>query len=167
MDPYYDVNYWLYTTGLYAASEVLEVQEGYAAPDTNSFVPINLMLNRPVLLSDGTLVGTEQTETGKLRHGNGDPESPDYNSRTDFCIKGNVTEVRIPWLLLNISKPNSKMRIANLYANDEITYEHISDIKFAIDGVKESYSWEEWVMPAYRERLKQSYYILQDYLANR
>lgn len=167
VDPYYDVNYWLYTTGLYASSEVLKVQEGYAAPDTNRFVPINLMLNRPVLLTDGTLVDTEQTETGKLRHGNADPKSPDYNSRADFCIKGNVTEVRIPWLLLNISKPNSKMRIANLYANDEITYEHISDIKFAIDGVKESYFWEEWVMPTYRERLKKSYYILQEYLANR
>ncbi|MCI9136483.1 MAG: family 2 glycosyl transferase [Lachnospiraceae bacterium] len=169
VDPYYDVNYWLYTTGLYADSEVLEIQEGYAAPDTNTFAPINLMLNRPVLLKDEneTLVGTEQVETGKLRYGNADPESPDYNSRADFCRKGDVVEVRLPWLLLNISKPNAKMRIANLYDHDEITYESINDIKFAIDGVSASYSWEGWVQPTYRERLKQSYYILQDYLSKR
>lgn len=167
IDPYYDVNYWLYTTGLYAESEILEVKEGYAEPDSNKFEPIYLMLNRPVLLTDGTLVETEQIETGKLRHGNADPEAQDYNSRADFCMKDQVTEIRLPWLLLNIPKPNVKMRIANLYANDEITYEAIDHINFAIGDESSPYLWEEWIMPAYRERLKQSYYILQDYLSKR
>lgn len=165
--PYYDVNYWLYTTGLYASSNVLDVQEGYAVPENHTFAPINLMLNRPVLLSDGTLVETEQIETGKLRHGNADPESPEFDSRADFCIKGDVTEIRLPWLLLNIPKPNVKMCIADLYAHDEITYEAISDITFMIDGAAGSYSWQEWFQPTYRERLKKSYYILQDYLSKR
>ncbi len=163
--PYYDVNYWLYTAGLYASNEVLKVQEGYSDAENNTFAPIYLMLNRPVLLTDGTLVETEQTETGKLRHGNADPLSSDYNSRADFCKKGSVTEVRLPWLLLNIAKPNVKMRIADLYANNEITYESINDIKFEIDGVQGAYAWDGWIQPAYRERLKQSYYILQDYLS--
>ena len=165
--PYYDVNYWLYTTGLYASSNVLDIQEGYAVPENNTFAPINLMLNRPVLLSDGTLVETEQIETGKLRHGNADPESPEFDSRADFCIKGDVTEIRLPWLLLNIPKPNVKMCIADLYAHDEITYEAISDITFMIDGVTGAYFWEEWNQPTYRERLKKSYYILQDYPSKR
>ncbi len=165
--PYYDVNYWLYTTGLHASSKILKVQKGYAEPDNHTFAPINLMLNRPVLLSDGTLVETEQVETGKLHHGNADPESPQFDSRADFCIKGDVTEIRIPWLLLNISKPNVKMCIADLYAHDEITYQAISDITFMIDGAAGSYSWKEWSQPTYRERLKKSYYILQDYLSKR
>ena len=60
--PYYDVNYWLYTTGLYASGSVLKEQEGYADPQNDTFAPIYLMLNRPVLLSDGTLVETEQID---------------------------------------------------------------------------------------------------------
>ncbi len=162
--PYYDVNYWLYTTGLYASNEVLKAQEGYADAGNHAFAPIYLMLNRPVLLTDGTLVETEQVETGRLRHGNADPQSPKYNSRADFCINGNVTEVRLPWLLLNIAKPNEKMRIADLYANDEITYEPIREIRFVLDGESGSYTWDSWEQPAYRERLKQSYYILKEYL---
>lgn len=167
VDPYYDVNYWLYTAGTYSDSKVLEIQEGYADKNTNRFEPINLMLNRPVLLTDGTLVGTEQIETGKLRHGNADPESSDYNSRADFCIKGDVTEIRVPWLLLNIPAPNQKKRIANLYEHDEITFEPISGITFAVDGANGAYSWDGWDLPTYRERLKQSYYIVQEYLSNR
>ncbi len=106
-------------------------------------------------------------ETGKLRHGNADPQSPQYDSRADFCIKEDVTEVRLPWLLLNIPKPNVKMCIANLYAHQEITYEVMDHIIFSIDGVSGFYSWEPWELPTYRERLKKSYYILQDYLSKR
>lgn len=167
IDPYYDVNYWLYTIGTYSKSKVLELKEGYADKGTNRFEPINLMLNRPVLLKDGTLVGTEQVETGKLRHGNADPESKDFNSRADFCIQGDVVEIRLPWLLLNIPAPNQKKRIADLYAHDEITFEPIEDITFAVDGVSGVYSWDGWDLPAYRERLKQSYYIVQEYLSKR
>lgn len=165
VDPYYDVNYWLYTTGTYSTSKVLEVQEGYADKNSSRFEPINLMLNRPVVLTDGTQVGTEQIETGKLRHGNANPQSNKYNSRADFCIKGDITEIRLPWLLLNIPAPNRKLRIADLYAHDEITFEPISGIIFAVDGVSGVYSWDEWELPTYRERLKQSYYIVQEYLA--
>ena len=125
------------------------------------------MLNRPMMLSDGTLVETEQIETGKLRHGITDPESKEFDSRADFCINGDVTEIRLPWLLLNISKPNVKMCIADLYANDEITYQAMDDITFSINNVSGSYSWDEWELPTYRERLKKSYYILQDYLSKR
>ncbi len=165
--PYYDVNYWLYTEGIYGKNQILEEREGYAAPENNTFVPIQLMLNRPLQLPDGTKVETELVETGKLRHGNADPQSPQYDSRADFCIKEDVTEVRLPWLLLNIPKPNVKMCIANLYAHQEITYEVMDHIIFSIDGVSGFYSWEPWELPTYRERLKKSYYILQDYLSKR
>ena len=167
VDPYYDVNYWLYASGLYADKGVLERKEGYAEPDNGQFAPIYLMLNRPLLLKDGTLMPTEQIETGKLRHGNADPKAEDYDSLADFCIKGDVTEIRIPWLLLNIPAPNSRQCIGNLYANSAITLEPIERITFALNGVSAAYSWETWDMPTYRERLKKSYYIVQDYLSKR
>ena len=165
--PYYDVNYWLYTKGVHASSQVLEEQDGYADAGSRTFAPIYFMLNRPITLTDGTKIGAEQTETGKLRHGVGNPELPGYDSLADFCINGTITEIRLPWLLLNIPKPNVKMRIADLYGHDGITYEPVEEIKFSIDGVSGSYSWEGWEKPGYRERLKQSYYILQDYLTGR
>ncbi len=160
IDPYYDVNYWLYTTGF---DNVMEEVPGYALKGTGHFAPIYLMLNRKQLLSDGTLKEMEMAETGKLRHGNGDPAAADYDSLSDFCI-GEVTELRLPWLLLNINAPNKKLRIADLYANEWITTEPIDGIGFIVGEERGEYSWEGWQMPAYRERLKQSYYILQDYL---
>ncbi|NBH12964.1 hypothetical protein D3Z36_01875 [Lachnospiraceae bacterium] len=85
--------------------------------------------------------------------------------RGKFRIKSGVTKIRLPWLLLNIPQPNVKMYIADLYMPDEITYEAISKITFMIENAAGAYFWEEWNKPAYRERLKKSYYILQDYLS--
>ncbi len=56
----------------------------------------------------------DAVETGQLRFGNGNPESPVYDSLTDVHVDTaqNTIEGRIPWILLNIADPSTKQRIA-------------------------------------------------------
>lgn len=45
--------------------------------------------------------------TGRLVHGNGNPQSPEYNSLADICFGDGLVEIRLPWLMLNFSDPSA------------------------------------------------------------
>ncbi len=110
-------------------------------------------------------------ETGKLTYGNGNPASPDYNSVSDFIFSGDNIELRLPWQLLNFSDA-STMTIHDDY------YDHYGVENLKIDGIyvgisdpehekqripMEKFRLRSWGKhPAYRERLKQSYYMMQE-----
>ncbi|OUP08242.1 hypothetical protein [Collinsella sp. An2] len=118
------------------------------AKDSPLFKPVTmarttlslLALDQPLpTLDDGT-IGLEKMEnfqydltdayasTGKLRQGNADPDSPDYDSLADYCYGDGVLEVRIPWQLLNFSDP-STMRVHQDY------YEHYGVEDMSIDAL--------------------------------
>lgn len=110
-------------------------------------------------------------ETGKLTYGNGNPSSPDYNSVSDFICNGENIELRLPWQLLNFSDAS------NMMVHDDY-YEHYGIENLKIDeiaaGIAPSFQKDERIPmnsfslkgwgkhPTYKERLKQSYYIMQD-----
>ncbi|MFR5172180.1 MAG: family 2 glycosyl transferase, partial [Clostridium paraputrificum] len=106
-----------------------------------------------------------------LIYGNGNPEDDDYNSLADFYINENVIEIRIPWQLLNVMDPSSKCVMDDFYKVGGIQPLEIQGINIGtyIYGVDNSskidlkrYEWAKWEIPTYHERLKASYYILQD-----
>ena len=112
----------------------------------------------------------EVYETGKLKYGNGNPKSSDYDSLADFIINGDYIEIRIPWQLLNFSNP-SKMTIHDdYYKNYGIENLEINEIYIGI-GLENQQNISLNITPligwgtnvTYHERLKQSYYILKDY----
>lgn len=114
-------------------------------------------------------------ETGKLRFGDGNPNDEQYTSLTDFCYQDGKLEVRIPWQLLNVMDPSTKQQIADfnkLQVISPVGYDHF-DFGFGILKNDESiqinlsgaYTHDGWTMPTYHERLKPSYYKLQEYLA--
>ncbi len=113
-------------------------------------------------------------ETGKLVHGNANPESYDFNSVSDFYIGDNYIEVRIPWALLNFMDPSTKQIKGDFYKEFKITLLQINEINVGftikdngstIKRMKsELYDLDGWIMPNYHERLKQSYYILKEEL---
>jgi len=107
--------------------------------------------------------------TGSLTHGIGDPSSPNFNSLADFAFGENVVEVRIPWMLLNFYDPSQ------MYVHDDY-FEH-----FGVEAIRISEMYigiaarNEYVAPMspvplqgwrntveFHERLKQSYFIIQE-----
>lgn len=118
-------------------------------------------------------VSDKAYETGKLQYGNGNPDSKDYTSLTDFCYKNGKVEIRIPWQLLNVMDPSSKQQMDDFYETQTITpkdFENFSfgmgiqksgsDDKLSID-INGKYDYDSWNTPTYHERLKPGYYVLQ------
>ena len=116
----------------------------------------------------------ETYETGALRHGIANPESGDFDSLADFCYTDHGAEIRIPWQLLNFFNPSEMMIHDDYYECYGVEGLHIDEMfvgmavgddtayripmaAFALEG------WGKTV--TYHERLKESYYILQEYWA--
>ena len=143
--------------------------------DTPVFKSISLLLQTATPLLTGNWQASAETyETGKLLYGNANPEDESFNSLADFIFTEDAVEVRLPWQLLNFSNP-SEMQIHDDY------YEHYGVENLSIDrmyvGVCDG-AHTEWRIPlgefalqgwgrdvTSHERLKESYYILQDYWA--
>lgn len=163
---YYDVFSYSYG-GKYSG-----VEANKEGKDSSKFNPIYLCISGPIHLpEDNKDIPLRKKETGKLTYGNGNPKDDDYNSLADFYINENVIEIRIPWQLLNVMDPSSKCVMDDFYKVGGIQPLEIQGINIGtyIYGVDNSnkidlkrYEWAKWEIPTYHERLKSSYYILQD-----
>ncbi len=141
-------------------------------PEKNSpkFVTIELILRTAIALSPETKeTVAESYETGKLLYGNANPKSPDFNSLADFCSNGDYIEIKLPWQLMNFADP-SKMLIHDDYYDGNYGIEYISinkmyagigtgNDRIALNEIKLK-GWKNKV--TYHERLKSSYYIMQN-----
>jgi hypothetical protein len=159
-------------------------------PQKNSgmFLPIRYVLSREYRSENGkTLMPFTSYETGKLKEGNANPDTDDYDSLADFCVKDEGgLELRIPWLLIQSRDPSKKEFIGNIYQDGLEASKFVDEIYIGALYVDDSgavldsfpniennilsplsvYSWEDWDIPQYQERLKQSYYIIQDLFAD-
>ncbi|MEG2839699.1 MAG: hypothetical protein RR892_08745 [Lachnospiraceae bacterium] len=143
--------------------------------DTNLFVPIKLMLQVPMdprkeIENTGYDPG-ETYDTGHLTFGNGNPTSLNYNSLSDYMIKEDTIEVRLPWSLLNFSNPSEMMIHDDYYEHYGIEPLSIDKMYLGIDCAgtnsdlikMEPMKLKGWGKnPTYHERLKQGYYDLQE-----
>jgi len=161
-------------------AEVYYAYDPYVDPpdrDTPQFEPIYLPLTLRDLLPEASIeskpVGTKY-ETGRLRHGNANPEAEDFDSLSDFMFGTDFVEIRLPWQLLNFSNPSEMMVHDDYYEHYGIENLHIDEIyvgaacygetKYRIPMA--SFALEGWgKKPTSHERLKRSYYILRDYWA--
>lgn len=180
VDAYYD--FFMYQYG----HQLKMIEPTPAKPTNNSgsFQPIQFALNKELYLpSEKKTMPFSAYETGKLRHGNANPDSQDYDSLADYMIneKEGIIEIRIPWMLLNVKDPSQKEVIGNIFKDG-------LDAKTKIDGIKAGvllvqpngkvaeaipmlkhdkmpnmkiYSWKTWNQPKYEERLKKSYDIVK------
>ncbi|MYL54049.1 hypothetical protein GLW08_11945 [Pontibacillus yanchengensis] len=179
VDSYYDPFYYQYGDQLNMIEE-----KDYASQNNNgTFHPIRLALNKEMTIpvSEETIPFSSY-KTGVLTHGNGNPKSEQYNSLTDYSIEGNTLEIRIPWLMLNVKDPSQRTIMTNLWEEGLKGSEELDEIGFSFithdkdgsvtsilpsDGENQigdfyTYSWEKWNQPKHQERLKKSYYIMQD-----
>jgi hypothetical protein len=107
-------------------------------------------------------------EAGRLVHGNGDPESPNYNSLADFCYGSDCVEIRLPWLLLNVGDPSTMEVHGDYYKRYGVELIPVREFWIgATRGGDEECAMAPLALRGtgsrvvYRERLKQSYYIMQ------
>ena len=124
----------------------------------------------------GEVVPDKAYETGKLRYGNGNPDSKDYKSLSDLYYKDGKLEIRVPWQLLNVMDPSSKQQISDFWKTQIISaqsYESFdlgfayrsSDSQKITISLSGNYEYSGWNTPTWHERLKPAYYKLQKYLA--
>jgi len=149
----------------------------------SEFVPITIALQNTEIVSaeDFRRLTDEAremrrlryTETGVLTHGISDPNSPNFNSLADFFFGENLVEVRIPWMLLNFFDP-STMRVHDDYfehfgvegLNVSQIYIGVANTKYTVAPMS-PIPLEGWRHnPPFHERLKQSYFIIQQLWRN-
>lgn len=166
VDAYYDSFYYMYSKQL----KMIASNADYEVKNSGLFNPMYLCLNKTLYLpQDKVTLPLSKYETGKLTFGDGNPKDKEYNSLSDFCVKGDNVEIRIPWQLLNVMDPSSKKIMDDLYKGG-IKAMDAGDFYFGGILIKDSkmsssdmaaYSWNKWDTPTYHERLKPSYYIIQ------
>jgi hypothetical protein len=143
----------------------------------NSFDRIYLMNRYNILLFEqGKIAPPIFYETGKLTFGNADPKSDEYNSLADFCIKDNLLELRIPWLLINVSDPVNKKRLDDFYSESIDSEKYIFDIDIAAYIIKgdgtvfysdsTNYNLPNMKNIKFTERLKHSASYIKNYWNN-
>lgn len=184
VDSYYDSFYYQYGYELkyLDSNEKIEKNSGY-------FNPIYYALSKPVTIpSTGEKIPFSYYETGSLKNGNGNPESKDYDSLADYYIdkESGVLEIRIPWLLLNFKDPSQKEILGELWSAGLKSREIINAVDVSLGISKSgdmldiipskigtetremiSFTWENWEVPSYKERLKESYYIFQKFFISK
>lgn len=104
VDSYYDLFQYQY------GDQLAEALSYPIEKNSGRFHPIRLALNRKTTIpSTGEELPFTYYETGKLMHGNGNPESENYNSLADFYVNPDkaMIELRLPWSLLNVKDPST------------------------------------------------------------
>ncbi len=143
--------------------------------DSPEFMDINMILQTATVLMQNDLSAkAEVFETGLLTYGNANPKSKDFNSLADFICEGDSIELKLPWQILNFADP-SRMEIHDDYYDENFGVEYIQ-IDSMYVGVASYETLDGERIPlgelplkgwgnkvTYHERLKSSYYILQEY----
>lgn len=132
---------------------------------TNSAMISNAVANEKAVIADDYYY--QSYETGKLVYGDANPDHEDFDSLADFCFGDGFVEVKIPWQLLNFSNA-SEMQIHDDY------YEHYGVENMGIDRMYVGVGDGDGTIPLFEqalegwgtnatshERLKESYYIIQ------
>lgn len=180
IDPYYDFFSYLYGHKL----KMVETATVDDKKTSHVFNPILYALNKGFILPEsGERLPFQAYETGKLIEGNGNPEAADYNSLADYTwTEDGVLELRIPWLLIQAKDPSKKEFMGDVYKDGDRAAVLVEGIRIGLALVDEQgktvqtlpqnetgkvpamplYTWENWDVPLSKERLKKSYYMMQD-----
>ncbi len=152
------------------------VQDPYIDPparNSPTFVNIDLAMKLQDVVTRQHWNGPvgETYETGVLRYGNANPDSPAFDSLADFCFTADGVEIRLPWQLLNFANPSEMMIHDDYYECYGIDFLQIEEmyVGAALEGTEGRVQMAPFALEGWgknvtaHERLKASYYILQAY----
>lgn len=105
--------------------------------------------------------------TGRLLHGNSNPDSSDFNSLADYYFSENSVEIKIPWALLNFYAPNKMLIHDDYYRNYGVEGIKVDKMYIGVGRRNDSVelgeiklnSWNDKIIV--KERLKKSYDIIK------
>lgn len=106
-------------------------------------------------------------DTGRLVHGNANPQSSEYNSLADICFGDNLVEIRLPWLMLNFSNPSAMQIHDDYYDYYGVRSHVITQLWIGVGENGGEISMQPVALKGWdrdvpcHERLKESYYIVQ------
>jgi len=169
-DVYYDVFQYQYSV----QNRMLEKLEHQSDKNSGVFTEIYAAMSRGIVLPEtGETIPFSKFDAGKLTYGVSDPNSPIFNSLSDFYAGDGVVELRIPWLLFSVRDPGTKNIIADWNLTGAVTGQTVDSFSFGVfssatTGVVPfgSYVWDSWDLPTYHERLKKSYDIVSSSFAD-
>lgn len=176
----YDFHARLYGNGY----GMIDVNEQDMKDDSGVFKPWKLAVGLEMEPPDSKqYYPMEEVVVGHLARGTTNPADPAYDSLAAWQVKGNVVEVRVPWMLLGFTDPSSLQVMSYQDEGRALLAETTKGIRIlpwlvdrksgeieAFPSSKEPYavsklprySWAAWEKVGYRERKKQSYPILQN-----
>ncbi len=141
---------------------------GQYEQDSGCFNPIYLALNKPLHLPEtGIELPFERSESGRLHYG-----VTAEDSLSDFCAGAGFVEVRLPWELIGFMDPSTRQVMGNLFSDGQINPVTTDGVRLGVTRSGETdpvpmalFAWENWEMPEFHERLKESYRLLQTYFS--
>ncbi len=163
-----DANYDAFQFSYSHLHPFYEPRPGQYEKDSGFFNPIYLALNRPLYLPEsGTELPFMREETGRLHYG-----AVSEDSLADFCAGDGFVEIRLPWELIGFMDPSTKQVMGDLFSGTEILPLSTDGVRLGVtrEGAADIvpmalFSWENWELPSYHERLKRSYDILRAYFS--
>lgn len=190
VDSYYDTFQYHYAV----ANKYIPLPSQANKRDNGVYNPMRLILSKEMMIPDrvgaNRVIPLKSYETGVLHFGNANPASSKFDSLTDVSVnnKTHSIEIRIPWALLNVKDPSTMEAMGNIWQGGLNATAKLTGIRYAVvsynpntneaadalpqpvQGVIPSknsaiYQWKTWQQPQYHERLKSSYYTLQETFA--
>ena len=137
--------------------------------------PIQVVSRELRIPSTNAVIPLESVPLGDLRWGSNDPTKPGFDDRNLVNGVGSVLELRIPWGMIGMADPSSKL-VLRPQLNTKMTTLPIDRIGIGIVGPDNvlyptaGYSWAGWNLPKWHERKKMGWPIVQSafysYLTN-
>ncbi len=159
--------------------EIIPWNPAWEQQDNGIFLPWKLCLSYPLFLpASQRSVAFEELDIGRLKEGNTNPDSSNYNSLADFYCGGDLLEIRIPWMMLGFTDPSSHQvwTYPYNYKMPQFTSTDSPGINICAAVLSPDspnwitsqsplfYNWSNWSQPDYHERKKQSYYLLKSFI---
>lgn len=149
------------------AKKELAFNPGDLVPGSGAWtVPQQIVSRALVIPSTNEKLPIDTIAFGDLRWGTTDPAKPEFDDRALVNGSKNVLELRIPWGLIGLSDPSSKLRLRP-NVDGTMSSEPIDRIGINIVGPKgivaktKGYGWEAWNRVTWHERKKAGWPYLQ------
>lgn len=143
------------------------------------FEEMKMMINRERITKAGDKITAIYADCSSLSYG-----KFKNNSYYEWYHEDNALYFRIPWSRLNFSDPSSMTVIDDQNTVGPVSRDQLATTTsdgilistvlldknknkaLAVLNAKEPFTWQLWNKTDYKERLKTSYYIIQDYFAD-